>query len=339
MSKDKLIRLCKCCNQPFEPTANNQMYCKRPHFMNCPICGNPYLVKNNANLKRPPVACSCECRKVRMEHTSMERYGIKTPGNNPEARAKSKQTMQEKYGVDYALASKEINDKAKQTMLEKYGVDNIQKLSSVAQAARKTSNANWIKIVHSEFPIKMISRNIKNIQEIDDNNVSVYVIRDNISNEFLAKYGFQIAAKPGRIHLSLGLVHDNVLYQVIRFERHDGQIVLTNLGIKDGFCNPNNYDKLIKFAVDVKGIDSFKAFLPRYLATKELLSSLSVKKIKDGQYNVFWILEDGRYKALTRRDNIIEMKSKYDYITTDFLDEYEFINKDNVSEIDLELFK
>ena len=39
------------------------------------------------------VACSYECRVKKTQKTSLEKYGCLAPGNNPEAREKSKKTM------------------------------------------------------------------------------------------------------------------------------------------------------------------------------------------------------------------------------------------------------
>lgn len=90
-SKEKL---CEFCGQPFIPSSNRQRYCKRPHYRICPVCGKKYLEDNVENLKRPPVACSYECRVKRTQQTSLERYGCKVPGNSTEARKKAKITRE-----------------------------------------------------------------------------------------------------------------------------------------------------------------------------------------------------------------------------------------------------
>lgn len=128
-SKDK-TRICKFCGEPFVPNSNRQQYCQRPHIRNCPICGKEYIEDNVENLKRPPVACSYECRKIKREQTSLERYGRKDPGNTKEAREKAKKTCEERYGKSSPLANEKIQEKSKKTLYEKYGVDNIGKLKT-----------------------------------------------------------------------------------------------------------------------------------------------------------------------------------------------------------------
>ena len=331
-------RTCKFCNLPFVPVSNYQQYCKRPHYMACPVCGKQYLVTNNENLKRPPVACSYECRRVRREQTSLEKYGIKTPGNNPEARAKSKATMLEKYGVEHAFESEEIRNRAKSTLFEKYGVDNIQKVKKVADKSHITRNSNWVDKVHELLPIKA-SNTTPAKHKIDESKMQVYLLYEKASIEFLKEYGFRPDHKFGRIRMSVGLVEDRTIYQVIRFEReaNTGRIVLSDFGTKADYYNPNGYSKLIQFATHVKGIDAFDAEVPRGIASQDLISSLNLRKVTDGDYIVYWVTENG-LKELTQQDNIEEMLKKYSYVTTDYLDKYTYESQpvsrlDEISEI------
>ena len=120
-------KLCKFCNLPFHPNNNKQVYCKRDHHRNCPVCGKDYIEDNIENLKRPPVACSYECRVKRTQQTSLAKYGCKAPGNSESARIKSKQTMMKKYGTEYAMQNEELRTKARKSLINKYGVDNANK--------------------------------------------------------------------------------------------------------------------------------------------------------------------------------------------------------------------
>lgn len=136
MKKEKI---CAYCGEPFIPNSNQQIYCKRPHYMKCPVCGKDYLVTNNEKLKFPPVACSYACRQAKARQTNLEKYGVESYTSSPEMQNKSKETMLKKYGVEYALASKEIQEKSKQTLLEKYGVDNAMKSEKIRQKAEETN--------------------------------------------------------------------------------------------------------------------------------------------------------------------------------------------------------
>ena len=56
----KEIRNCACCGLPFEALNKQQMYCHRPHYLPCPICGKPVL-KTDRDFSKPPACCSKEC--------------------------------------------------------------------------------------------------------------------------------------------------------------------------------------------------------------------------------------------------------------------------------------
>lgn len=66
-------RICKFCGKPFIPSSNRQYYCKRIHTRICPVCGKAYIEDNIENLKRPPRACSNECRIDRIKKSKQRR--------------------------------------------------------------------------------------------------------------------------------------------------------------------------------------------------------------------------------------------------------------------------
>lgn len=325
-SKEKI---CEYCGEPFVPKSNFQRYCKRPHYMNCPVCGKKYLVTNNENLKRPPVACSYECRAKRTRETSLNKYGVAAPGNNPEAREKAKITMLERYGVEYAMESEELRQRSIQTIKDKYGVENIQQVDEVAQSARKTQHERWITLIHEKFPLKT-EADLQTVPKfhIDESQMQVYILKDKVSVAFLKRYGNRINPVFGKIHLSLGLVQDGVLYQTIRFERKDKRIVLADFGTLSNHVNPNYYTKLINAAINTVGIEQFECAIPRNQATKELVESLSVEFVNEGDYQVFWKINNNLV-PLNMRDDIDKMLSMYDYITSDWIDNYKYVKNDS----------
>ena len=67
--KSRPTKKCEFCGKEFIPKSNNQRYCKGPHYRKCPVCGKEYLEDNVENLKRPPVACSYECRATLIRAT------------------------------------------------------------------------------------------------------------------------------------------------------------------------------------------------------------------------------------------------------------------------------
>ena len=144
-------KICELCGKEFMPTSAYQKYCKNPHYRICPICGKSYIESNLDKFKYPPTTCSMECRVIKRTQTSMDKYGISAPGNNPIAREKSKQTMQMKYGVNYAQESPEIKQKSIQTYIDRYGVDNPQKCKVIKDKTNKEVECYLYSIIDNKF--------------------------------------------------------------------------------------------------------------------------------------------------------------------------------------------
>ena len=133
------MKICKFCGKEFQPNSNRQQYCKGPHIRICPVCGKEYTEDNVENLKRPPVACSYECRVKKTQATSISKYGCKAPGNNKEAREKAKQTMINNLGVEYAMQSPAVREKSRRTWQDRAGVDNPANLQYIVDKRMKTN--------------------------------------------------------------------------------------------------------------------------------------------------------------------------------------------------------
>jgi len=139
-------KLCEYCKKPFNPKSGHSKFCDRQHYVTCPECGKTrklpkdkiwYVIKNG------PSACSYECRAKRTAQTSMEKYGCKAPGNNPEARKKASETMMMNLGVPYAMMSKEVQEKSKETLMKIYGVDNVGKAEVVIKKRQQTNREKY----------------------------------------------------------------------------------------------------------------------------------------------------------------------------------------------------
>lgn len=319
-------KLCAFCNQPFVPRSSYQRYCKRPHYMNCPVCGKKYLVTNNENLKRPPVACSYACRRAKANQTCLEKYGNRCAANGEEQRKLSAATMMDKYGVRWTFQSDKLVAKGRETMLEKYGAEHPMHIEGVPEEAAKLRQELWRETILRKFPLKMQAKeSAPLLGSIDEDEMSVYMLRDKESVEFLKKNGHRVAPKWGRVHKSLGLVLEGRVYQVLRFEKSGSDIFLADFGTAKGYYNSNNFTKLIDAAISILNLDSFKCYIPRSLATLDLTYSLSVELVERGMYKVFWKISEEKLKKLTIRDDINEMKQRFDYITTDYLDLYHYV--------------
>lgn len=260
-------------------------------------------------------------RLAHREKTSLERYGIKTPGNNPAARAKAERTMLSRYGVSSMLELPEVRAKA---------------TGKVDQAKRiATRHNNWLSKVHELLPINYMNK--ESSIALDESEMSIYLLTEQAATSFLKQHS---AIRPkhifGKFHVSLGLVKNNEVFQALRFERlRAGKgIGLTDFGTKTGYYNPKEYAKLMQFATMVRGIETFTAQVPRHLATPQLLISLGLTKVSDGEYEVYWETSEGLRK-LTQHDNIQELSKSFMYVTTDWLDNYIHIPNQSLKEIEL----
>lgn len=274
--------------------------------MRCIICKKEFVQTGEA------VTCSRDCRNLLISQLNA--------GNSAEARSKAKVTMGFKFGVDFAMQSEEVKKKARASLLSKYGVDNAMKDRAVVEKALKTKEMRWNEFVRKEFPLKMVQSD-PTLFRIDETKMQVFVLTEVASKCFLQHYGHRIAPRWGRKHCSLGLVKDGVLYQVVRFECNSKGTQLVDFGMRGAYFNPNYYTKLIQVATDTLCIDYYTCRVPRTAAVPQLVDSLSLELISEGMYEVYWII-DSKFRKLTRNDDVSEMKKKYDYVTTDYLDLY-----------------
>lgn len=148
----KIVKVCKFCGKEFVANSNRQIYCKGPHYRKCPICNKQYLETKSENLKFPPKACSYSCRAVKTRNTSIAKYGVPAPGNNPEARKRASETMLSRYGVPYAMMSKDILEKSKQTNMLRYGYENVSKSPEIINKRKITNKLKYGNILPFNRP-------------------------------------------------------------------------------------------------------------------------------------------------------------------------------------------
>ena len=160
--------------------------------------------------------------------------------------------------------------------------------------------------------------------QLDTSKVTIYRLRDVASMQFLDHYGFNQNGKRGKFHVSFGLVNDGILYQVIRFEKHQDKLYLTDFGIREGYFITDYYAQLIKFATQSFGIESFTAVILKYIAANnQLIESLKVTFVKEETYDVFWTKGD-QVTKMTLWDDLDEMLKDHDYFTSDYKEIYQF---------------
>lgn len=88
--------------------------------------------------------------------THLEKYGVRSAFQSPEAIAKANKTCQERYGVknvQEAAHSKASIEKSKQTCLKNYGVTNVSKVEEVRNKAKKTTKEKYGVEYYSQSPL------------------------------------------------------------------------------------------------------------------------------------------------------------------------------------------
>lgn len=332
------IRYCRYCNHPFIPKSNRQVYCNKIHFVKCPVCSKLVEARSNSELKRGYKSCSSSCKSIMIGKSVSSSFGSKSEEEKRNAAIKRATTMTERYG-GFTLSSAVLSSKVAECNQFKYGCTNAMENKSISAKAVVNRRLNRAELIHLKFPVNMLSNSNSakdNLEIIDEDTASVTIVKEKISISFLNKNGHRLCPKYSNRHANIGLMNNNKLYQLIRFELHNDNIVLADFGTLKGYYNPNQYTKLLDCAIKTLGIDGFKCKIPRSLATLDLTYSLSVNLISRGEYEVFWVLEDGSLKKLTQRDNIDEMKKKYDYVTTDYLDEYEYVKQEGRADCEID---
>ena len=150
-----MIKQCEYCGKQFNARSDRERICNFEHTSKCPICGKERILsKEQARyvLEHGESACSYECRVKRTQQTSIEKYGCKAPGNNPEARIKASQTMLKNLGVPYAMMNTHVKAKSIETNLMKYGVDNAGKSQEIIEKRKQTNAEKYGEVMPFNRP-------------------------------------------------------------------------------------------------------------------------------------------------------------------------------------------
>lgn len=105
-------------------------------FPKCPTCGGNCTSFINAK-KGYSKHCCCTCTQLdpttqlKLQETSIKKYGTKNPAQAKEVQAKMKSTCLKRYGAENAFASEEIKEKIKSTNISKYGCENPQQNTEI----------------------------------------------------------------------------------------------------------------------------------------------------------------------------------------------------------------
>lgn len=171
-------RKCVWCGKIFIPKSPRQSSCGDKHYLPCPDCGVPVLIKDNsiANfMKNHPNGSRCEdCRRKaigksnknrneeskrksreKFRNTCLQRYGVDHPHKDPTIKAKIDATIKEKYGVDNLSQCPEIQNRIRQNSERRFGVSHYSNDPEI----RKHMKEGMIKKYGVEYALQ--SDNIK----------------------------------------------------------------------------------------------------------------------------------------------------------------------------------
>lgn len=159
-------KICQACHRLFMPYGKRNRdrlkYCNRVHYSVCPICGTEFQVDLSGGLDCRKKTCSRVCsnklKKLSMESSMMELYGVKNPGQMSDHQDKVHRTCEKKYDAptfqQSAEGKKKLSDAWKdktpeemQARLDKSIATNIARYnvpngSQSAQAKEKQMKTN-----------------------------------------------------------------------------------------------------------------------------------------------------------------------------------------------------
>jgi hypothetical protein len=93
------------------------------------VCMEKYGVKSP--LQNPTI-------KLQQEKTNLERYGVKYVSQSSEIRQKTRKTLIKKYGYEYVMQNPVFREKFKATLMERYGVPSLAYLSKCCSKESQT---------------------------------------------------------------------------------------------------------------------------------------------------------------------------------------------------------
>ena len=301
INKSKM-KQCAFCGKDFVPNSSHQKYCKGPHIRICPACGKEYEETNVENLKRPPHACSYECRRSRARATSLQKYGIPSAGSTPQAREKARATMRKRYGADYTMQSEELAKKARKTLLERYGVENPNQIQSAKEKRKQTFQLQNDTLIFYQEP---------RVNKIQASDLQVYKLDVEYANQWLNEY--HPFKSPRGTVLALGLCDESQTYCIMAFKKSRNKnyvAELSRLWMLPTYDVIDGYQVLSQYASEL-GLYNIVAYVNLSFENVDDYKSIGMKYVKTNQRTKWWlrnneIIPDAsrRQKGLSHNDMI-----------------------------------
>lgn len=145
--------------------ASRRKYCPEGHTLKCSVCGKEFFIKsfNNGIPTTCSKECSNIARKQHLEESVMQKYGVKNISQDPTIHKKAvehiklskqqadetrRKTCMERYGVPSPIQNAEIRAKIESTNMEKFGTPNA---ASCQEIKNKISEALKSDSVRSSY--------------------------------------------------------------------------------------------------------------------------------------------------------------------------------------------
>lgn len=129
-------KICPICGESFIPDTFRQVYCKKPHYGPCPVCGKEVQIKE---LYIGPQCCSEDCKRARTKKTVEARFGCENVMYSDAVKMKMKRTFLSRYGVPHPHMLKFIHNKTIATMISRYGAGHPLQVQEIKDRVQKTN--------------------------------------------------------------------------------------------------------------------------------------------------------------------------------------------------------
>ena len=80
-----VTKVCEYCGKEFTTIYKKTKYCSGPHYKQCEICGEKFLIDLSDNI---PKTCSDKCADILRRQTCLEKYGVEVGSQSAQAREK-----------------------------------------------------------------------------------------------------------------------------------------------------------------------------------------------------------------------------------------------------------
>ena len=229
-------KICKYCGKEFRTDSSRREYCYDTHYGSCPVCGKQVEI-NEMHLG--PQACSEECRKKRIQSTSLERYGATNIFASDYGKNVIKKTLQTKYGVDHYSKTDEFRDKFTSTMMDRYGTTIPRKNADINKKAMDTCIDRY----GGESPTCDASIAEKARETVEQNFGGFGMASPELSKRIretnLKKYGVEIPTQSEEIQSKI---------RTTNLQRYGAENFNQSIyGVRKSISDPDKADKFMKF--------------------------------------------------------------------------------------------